>query len=874
MPVPNRMLPFFGLACFVLCASLGRSRAEDQADPPPGEKEAERPAQPLVITKPERPVKLPAGPSASGWDLLLKNDFDGARKSLEAALQANPDDLPALEALRAVAIMQGRYGESQQLNIRMVKASAGSTLCQGLAMRAMDGLSFSETRNELVQAFLETEAKAAPAVRATLQDLLATLYLSRDETEKASAALKDLGYVDRWQFVTGPFGAGDRNNPMERRFPPEQELKELKFSDEKGKPVPVRADLPVGFRTLSLGRLFPGAQGIFYAFTNLESEGEQEVLLVSGAPNGARFYLRGVPVLQADPKERFPRSPTIVRTRLLKGSNALLVKLPFASDLVVRVLATDYSPAPGVKAALLPPEDVAKHRVAPVRGYVFSEAAEGALARHFLEKLPAEARGGPDRFANLARNGELDAAEMRWLDLAVRQESDPPAREALARRMVGTWPDSAHMLDFAAQALASVGQEASHADTRHAEEARQMRERALQLVPGNHQHLLALAEFMQQHQLPEQAFELLKTCAQSYPDSAFAQERLGQTYLSKGMLALAEQRYEAAAKLEPAFLPQLARFHEMAGDRSRALQLRAELVKRGMEPAMERHRRLVDTGALDEASAILDEQERAFPERQDELLVLRAELLIERGDLEGAYKLRAELLKRQPRNRGALIGLFRPGAAHGQAGRGARPAREAPEGSPGRLRAAPAHARTGRPGRRAVVEALRRRSRADRHDALHAGELPPLQPRLDRRLHGHQDLPGPLARILRPHRPEGAEPGRDQRTVGATSRSAAAGHGLRAHAEPRRLGLPAQERPRLQLRAIGELLPGGSGLDPGARVPGARGARRVRAGVRDGLQLQRARRAARGLALGGAGPQAGETGHPQDPPGTGRREDP
>ncbi|MBE7464042.1 MAG: hypothetical protein HS116_11225 [Planctomycetes bacterium] len=655
--------PRLRLACW-FCLALGTAlalpiRAQQEEEQPP----AEAPPEPKVpppasqeIAPAKHPAKLPVL-SARGWELIFKNDFPGARKAFDETLAAQPNDLEALEGLRSVAIMEGRYAESQALSIRMLRASAQSPLCMGLAMRAMDGLAFTECRAELIQALESSVPAAAPPVRLAMLDLLATLYMQRDEPAKARDAIKNLGYLDRWQFAAGPFGAEDQNNPMERRFAPEQGLKDLTFIDARGKPVPVRKDIDAAFRVLQLSRLFPGAGGIFYAFTSLQSDEDRDALLVFGGPSNAKIFLRGVPIVLPAQDERFPRDPVLVRTRLLKGANPILVKLPAAGDIALRVLGLDQGPLPGVAVAPLPPEELAKHAVVPVAGFRFAQPAAGALAEYFLAMLPAERRGAGDGLAALAESGDLNAAGLRWLDLAARQENDAAAREAVARRIAGTWPDSIQALDFSAHVLSSVGRYGGNAETRHEEEARGMRERALRLVPGNHQHLLALASFFQERELKDMAFDRIKACATAYPESPLAQERLALLYYQKGLYALAERQYELAAKLDAAFLPQLVSFHDVSGSRPRARELRERLYALGLEPQAARYQRLLRKGALDEAAKLLDEQERAFPERKDEHLSLRADLKIEQGDLEGALKLREEIAARQPQNRTAVVRL-------------------------------------------------------------------------------------------------------------------------------------------------------------------------------------------------------------------------
>ncbi len=625
----------------------------------PGEGNKLKPRQ-LKIEKPEHPYTLPQGAGANGWTLFVKNDFKGAEAAFKDALKAGPNGLKGLEALetlegfRSLLIYQGRHKEAQDVNLTMISASVDSPLCAAFAMRGMDAQSHTENRAGLLKALEDSAKVASPANKSLLMDLVATLHLGADHPEKAKAALKGLGYVNHWQFVCGPFGFRDPNNKMARRFAPERPLKELAFKDERGKKVIVKEDVPVPFRNISLGRLFPGARGVFYAFTNLQSELEQDVLILVGTSGQAQLYLRGMPVVLPRFDQQFPRNPDVIRTRLIKGANPLLVKLPSAGRLTIRIVSPEHAPVAGLTFTSLPKEDLAKHQVSPVRGFMYSQEGKGTLATYFLKAFK-EVAAQPEPLKALASGGHLNVAQARWLEMAARVENDQQTREAVARVLVGSFPDSASLLDTGATVLASVGQTAGHTPSRHLEEARQLRERGLKLDPTSHQHLMGLYHFFSQRDLKEQAFEKIKACAKAHPNSAQAQEQLGQVYLDRNMKVLAQAQFEAAAKLDNAYLSRLASFHEYQGSRPRARELRAKMETLGMSGRMERFRRYLSTGQWEAAEKILAEHEKAYPDRKDDLKVLRAELLLEKGDLAGAYAIRRELVKAQPKNRAALI---------------------------------------------------------------------------------------------------------------------------------------------------------------------------------------------------------------------------
>ena len=645
------LLPCLALSLLAAGALAG---AEEPALP---EQPVKPKPPPLRIEKPEHPFHLPEGPCGAAWQQLLANALPEAEQAFRALLEKTPGHLETLEGLRACLIAQGLYTEVQRVNIQMIAAAAESPLSIAFAMRAMEHLAYAESRVELIACLQKSAAAAAPATRVALQDLLASLHMSADRMEEAKRALQGLGYVERWLLVAGPFGVRDRNNPMERRFAPERPLKALTFKDERGKDVVARKDLPVSFRSLNLGRLYPGERGIFYAFTNLESDRDQEVLLLAGAPHGSRIYLRGLPILRPNQERQYERDTPILRTKLLKGHNPLLAKLPFAGELALRVLAPDYSAAAGVAVKDLEPAALAGHEVLPIRGFLFSQELHGALAEHFLRGLKSEERAAGKGLAELAGNGSLSVAMAPWLDLAAQQENDVPAREAIARTLAGSFPDAVGPLDTSAVILGAAGRSARQTESRNTEEARQLRERALEKLPQSHQHLLGLYFFYAEHDLKEQAFEKLKACAEAHPKSGLAQERLGQEYLNKGLTVQAQRQFEKAAALDAAYLPALGRFLEQHGDRTRAREIRKKLQSLGMEAPLLQFHHLLAARRLEEAEKILSAQEQAFPERAEEFMELRAALKEEQGDGPGAWAILKKLVAAQPKNREALADL-------------------------------------------------------------------------------------------------------------------------------------------------------------------------------------------------------------------------
>lgn len=603
----------------------------------------------LEIPKTEHPYGLPVGASREGWALYLKNDFAAAEKALLQAVEKDAGDLDALEGLRSVYVACGQYRESQETNFRMLSVASGSPLAVIFLRRAMEALPFVESRARLLETLGKAEQGASPSVRLVMRELRAVLLAEAERFSEAKKQLDGLGYVDRWLFVAGPFGVADRNNRMERRFAPERSLKNLSFVDEKGNAVPVREQMPVSFLQLDLGMLFPEARGLFYACANLESERDQDVTLVPMAPNGSRFYLRGLPIL-LDREAQYSRQPPLLRVRLLKGPNLLMAKLPVAGSLSVRLLDPDLGPVTGVQTAPVAPDVLAAHEVVPVRGFLFSTERSGLLSAYFLK----DTKEG-ETLRSMAQGDALSVSRAVWLEGAAREENDLAARETVARTLLASFPDSVGLLDTVAVVLDDVGREAGHTDARFGEEARRVRERALERMSTSHQHLLGLGRFYHARRSKEKAFDTFKACVDAHPNSAIAQRSLGEMYLEQNLPVQAQRHIEKAAELDEACLPALGRFHTVHGNRLRAREVDERLRVLGRLSPIGLFQDMLAEGELDAAARLLDEQERLRTDLADQFLRLRVDLAVERGDLPLAHELQGKIVSLQPRNRAARM---------------------------------------------------------------------------------------------------------------------------------------------------------------------------------------------------------------------------
>jgi tetratricopeptide (TPR) repeat protein len=641
---------FFTLLLVLLCGGGYAGEATPEApETRPTAAPAAAPQKALAT------FKIPDDPA---WDLYLKNDFPGAVAAFNAALEKTPGELPLLEGLRSAQVALGDYAGSQQTTLKMIAACADAGLARVIARRAMDGLNYTEGRQAVLDAFRKAAETAPPPVAVVWKEHLAWCFFSADKPQEARQALADCGFISQWQFLAGPFGSKDKNDPFDRRHAPERPLKSLDFSDDNGRPVETLQNAETAVTRLPIGSLMHGGNGVYHAFTNLRSDIDQNVLLRVSGSQPCRMYLRGMPVLQQPSEEQFQRETETIEAHLTQGNNPVLVKMLSPVFLTVQVLAPDFGPAKGVKVLPLPPDELARHETSPVRGLLFSKKAPGPTARYFLNRLTGEQRA--KGLKGIAQSGGLPLSEAGWLDHASENENDPRARLAIAQALRATAPESAGVLDLAAHILEQAGENMGNSAAREVEESRRLREQALQKTPDSHQHLLGLYFFFQERKLPDQAYEKIKACVAAHPNSPFATSELAKMNMQKGYLVEAEQGYEKAARLDPVFLGALARFHNSSGSHVRGRELFAKQVELGMINLQSQFENALFADKHAEAERLLAQLERLYPQRGEVLALHRVRLLTAKGDIPAAcalLKAQYEKLPKEFRSKAQLNDL-------------------------------------------------------------------------------------------------------------------------------------------------------------------------------------------------------------------------
>ena len=460
---------------------------------------------------------------------------------------------------------------------------------------------------------LADDGKAHPEVRAYARFRLACLERARGNGARSKIEFARLGFLSRWQ-VAGSF-ENEGKQGFDRVFPPErsQDLTDRfpgKVREVRWRPLPPEA-VSMGFANLGAS-LRPAKNVVAYALSVVDSSRDEPVQLHLGASGAVKVFVNGV-LVHADPSYHVARlDQSAVRFRLRKGANRILVKLCQAEGrfgFFARL--SDARGAPIVRRA---------RTVPPLPPAV----------------LPAPGKGGPlpgvlaalEQAARKARGREGARAHR---DLAI----------ALAERRPG-----------------------EDREERAAGEAR----RAAELDPRSVEARLLAARLERDD---NRSRDQLEAAIEVGPRDAGALAALARHELDRGHLVRAAGLLDRALAARPGCIAArlaLADLHEQAGFGARARTERAALAR--AHPA---HPAAVMAGAraargqerLEEAGALL---RKALALRFDDFAARAAltQVLLDRGDLDGAVHLIEEAILLDPGDLSARLRLADLLAANGR----------------------------------------------------------------------------------------------------------------------------------------------------------------------------------------------------------------
>ncbi len=280
-------------------APLFLSAMESESEPV---KEAAAPGC-LSIADAARSAGRPSE-AASGYQAVLEHTTDAAllRRALAGlAALGDPQLAPSVAKLLGNAAVRQEAGQAY-LALADAAAKAGQ----------------KETAIEAYTTLVTSEPllNAGSAAGERLREL---------GIERSFAA--ELGFVSKW-WIIGPFPNPDQS-AYEKAFFPEKEINLDKEYEQDGHKLKwIAHETKSAHGVVELLDLFPGAQNVAcYAYAEVESDAEREVLLKFGTDDGFALWLNGERLAGNPAGRALTVDQDTVKAKLREGKNTILLKV-------------------------------------------------------------------------------------------------------------------------------------------------------------------------------------------------------------------------------------------------------------------------------------------------------------------------------------------------------------------------------------------------------------------------------------------------------------------------------------------------------------------------------------------------------------------
>ena len=196
-------------------------------------------------------------------------------------------------------------------------------------------------------------------------DLLSSLYwekalnlLKLGEYKSAEDCISRLGLVNEW-LIIGPFDNVGRSG-FYKVFPPEEGIDLNKIYTGKSGMEVKWFPSKTTYGVMELGNLlYPSSSAVAYALTFLYSDSEQEVFIRSGSTGALAIWVNDTVVYSQDTYRTMYMDQDVIKVRLHKGWNKLLVKVcedEGTWKFVLRVTDDNGNSIPTIKYSLTPVE--------------------------------------------------------------------------------------------------------------------------------------------------------------------------------------------------------------------------------------------------------------------------------------------------------------------------------------------------------------------------------------------------------------------------------------------------------------------------------------------------------------------------------------
>ncbi|MHC4871529.1 MAG: DUF3857 domain-containing protein [Planctomycetota bacterium] len=283
---------------------------------------------------------------SSLWQRVLQNDF----KISEGKLPQNDEDL---YAVFCAAKVRADYEKAFTVILELLKRksrSIESMSCFRQAVRLSRNLNKSVKLAEFLTILLKDKNLYPDLKNAVTKELVSLAVEMRDLT-KVKKLIKTDSSIRLWALVSGPFRSKkpmrlDRSEIIE--FKPA----EKSYIDDLGRKVPVLHDVTTDFHgLLNLSDIiYSRIPGSVYTCAFLKSESEGEAVFSVINSSALKIWLNTLPVYRPLKSGDYRPSRRLLKVKLQKGINVLLIKASLRHPFAIQVLNTDFSKSKSVKA--------------------------------------------------------------------------------------------------------------------------------------------------------------------------------------------------------------------------------------------------------------------------------------------------------------------------------------------------------------------------------------------------------------------------------------------------------------------------------------------------------------------------------------------
>ena len=456
---------------------------------------------------------------------------------LPAVLAATParaaDDVPsALFGSEHEA--RGEYGEWLRELLDVFTADSTGTYAPVVLRRIRDLAGYADDSGLLatrLQPVLD-EGVADPAVRETLQDLLADRARAAGDFERGDAYGGNTGYL-RGFAVVGPFDWSEAAL-VYRHYPTEgREIdRTTEYEDSRGlkrwTPLPKEDDSA----WVSIGDIIRrGGNGVRFATACVRPQAAGDVAFKMWCSESFRVFVNGEPVVTADREHDRVPNPVWFTARLEDGTNRVTVKIAGNSSFALKACDAG-SGDPLTSLEVLDPFEKGAPRPTGAAG----ERTFTTLS----ERLAEAARERPTAESLAAAAQTLDGEGREW-------EAYDAFERAAAMALASPAVVQANVLAAYGRFLASFRE---FPDVQRKNRAKPEFEKAVAAYPGHVSAAVRLARYENEDDRPDKAVGALQKLVSERPNSV-AWMALARIADDRGWKRETESAAEAAAAISP-----------------------------------------------------------------------------------------------------------------------------------------------------------------------------------------------------------------------------------------------------------------------------------------------------------------------------------